>query len=1027
MIRYLLIALFSASFFASSAATTDFKGAGGKLDTFAKGAWFPIHVTGVPGKTSDSFGFEYVNVKINCQYSGYITMYLYTPSGGYYPLVSYTGSTTGKNYDSTYFTDTATNPIHFGKAPFRNTYISESYLRDINLGQMDTGMWYLVVFDGNHGKDALVYWHLGLGTNPNRDARIDSSNIPIVVLNTMGQSVPAWDPAANTKMYIIDNPGGKMNYLKDSSKFSTYCGIKQHGNWSRSFPKQSYSIEMRDSDWNVHDTAILGMPKEHDWALLANYLDRSLMRNALAQHLFSAMGNYSPRARHVEVVMNGKYQGVYTFIEKIKQGKKRVNIAKMDTFNYNSGDSLTGGYIIKQDWKGSWGWNSKYGKPDDTAWHAYFRYDNPSLPSWQQAAYIHSFYDSFENELYGKSIKSYPGANWRNYMDEASMMDYYFTNEIAANVDGFRASFYMWKDRNSKDRHIHLGPVWDFDITMGDWWGPWNAWYFNNGGSNGDFWWFKLLGNKYPEIPKGGTAWYNYGPGDSLFKNELKCRWTLHRRGGLSQVNLDHWIDSNATVLKDAQARNFKEWMEWGWGIYLSEPANPKNYTGEIDSLKGWMHRRMKWMDKYMPGTCRRDLNPPTVTLLGFDTVYLEVNTRYRDSGIVYHDNFGDTNVTVIKGTNLDTSSLGTYLYQYFLSDKAGNKASVQRVIIVIDTIAPTIVFLGGDTVKTEVLEVYKDNDVVIADNYDVSPTIKKYGTFAFPANIPDTLGYFTIWYKAWDHSGNIDSALRVIHVVDSKAPVISMKGPDTVRVEVYNSYNDTDVSISDNYDKAPMLSHNGNLKNFKTDSLGYFTLWYKGLDHSGNKDSITRTIMVIDTIAPVITLKGKDSAFVFMDSTYSDLGYVVSDNYDKKPKVDTSGNYINTLAEGVFTLAYHAKDQSANGSISVNRIITVLKDTTSHDTTGSGINSALNANSNIRIFPNPGKGDFMINVKLAGNEKAWLYVYDVMGREMKEYTTQVYNGWNMKLDLGNQPSGVYALKLQTSGTSVIAKLILSK
>ena len=68
-----------------------------------------------------------------------------------------------------------------------------------------------------------------------------------------------------------------------------------------------------------------------------------------------------------------------------------------------------------------------------------------------------------------------------------------------------------------------MGPVWDFDITMGDYWGSWCSWFFNSGGSNGEFWWFKLLGNKYPLVPKGTKAWYNYGTGDTSFKNELKC------------------------------------------------------------------------------------------------------------------------------------------------------------------------------------------------------------------------------------------------------------------------------------------------------------------------------------------------------------------------------------------------------------------------------------------------------------------------------------------------------------------------
>ncbi len=526
------------------------------------------------------------------------------------------------------------------------------------------------------------------------------------------------------------------------------------------------------------------------------------------------------------------------------------------------------------------------------------------------------------------------------------------------------------------------------------------------------------MGNKFPVVAKGTTAWYNYGPGDSLYKNELKCRWTLHRRGALGQTNLDHWIDSNATLLSDAQARNFKEWPEWGWGDYISEPANPKNYTGEIDSLKGWMHRRMKWMDKYMPGTCRRDLNPPTVSLKWKDTVYLEVNTNYKDSGIVYHDNFGDTNVKVIIGNNLDTSTLGTYVYNYFLSDKAGNTATIQRVIVVIDTIAPSISFLNGDTVTTEVLETYKDTDVVITDNYDTGPLIFKSGNMK---TLPDSLGYFYISYKAVDQSGNRDSAIKFIHVVDTYAPTIKINGKDTVLVEVYITYSDTDISIKDNYDKNPVLTHYGTLNKYKTDSLGIFNQWYVAADHSGNKDSIKRTIMVIDSIAPVIKKRGADSVLVFQDSTYTDAGYTATDNYDKKLKIDTSGTYLNSQMAGTFNISYQAIDQSGNKSGIVSRVITVLKDTS------SGISQELNSSSAISIYPNPGNGKFLVSIKMQGNARASLEIYDALGRHLQGMDYTVQNGSSIVLHLEDKASGVYFLKLTSRDFTTSSRLLITQ
>ena len=531
-------------------------------------------------------------------------------------------------------------------------------------------------------------------------------------------------------------------------------------------------------------------------------------------------------------------------------------------------------------------------------------------------------------------------------------------------------------------------------------------------------WWFKLIG--------GGS--YGYGKGDAAFKNELKCKWTVYRRNGLSQTSLDRFVDSNVAVLNDAQKRNFREWPEFGvtTGILaVSQPVLAPTYIREVDTLKGWIHRRLKWMDKYMFGTCNRDIDPPTVTLNGSDTVYLEVNTTYKDTGITYHDNYGDTNVTVIKGSNLDTSSLGTYVISWFLSDKAGNKANIQRIVIVIDTIAPTITLLNGDTVTTEVLVKYKDTDVVIRDNYDTSPTIKKWGTFNFINNIPDTLGYYTMWYKATDQSGNVDSAVKVIHVVDTKAPLVWFSGHDTVKLEVYDTYSDSDVHIKDNYDTNAILTYSGNLKNFKTDSIGYFTLWYKGTDHSGNKDSIRRTIYVVDSLAPSISLVGNDSVFLSVNDSvqYIDSGYIATDNYDKHLKIDTAGTYSGTKNAGTFFITYQAIDQSANKSSKVSRIITVAlaKDTS------AGIENANALSGSISIYPNPGSGIFYISVKLKSNSKAYLNVYDEMGTEIVGLRRDVTHGWGGILHFENEPAGIYILKLQTENGSLTRRLILIK
>lgn len=104
-------------------------------------------------------------------------------------------------------------------------------------------------------------------------------------------------------------------------------------------------------DSTLHDTAValLGMPKESDWLLMNTWNDRSFIRNPLMYQLFSAMGHYATRFRFCEVFINGSYEGIYQFTEKIKRDPQRINISKLKATDV-AGDSLTGGYVFKHDY-----------------------------------------------------------------------------------------------------------------------------------------------------------------------------------------------------------------------------------------------------------------------------------------------------------------------------------------------------------------------------------------------------------------------------------------------------------------------------------------------------------------------------------------------------------------------------------------------------------------------------------------------------------------------------------------------------
>jgi len=148
-----------------------------------------------------------------------------------------------------------------------------------------------------------------------------SSNLPLIVINTYGQSIPD-DPKIVADMGIIWDTSGKRNTLNDPmNNYKGKIGIEIRGSSSQMFPKKSYGFETRSDNVTSADVSLLGLPAENDWVLYAPYTDKTMIRDVLTYTLDAALGHYSPRCRFVELFLNGSYDGVYVLMEKIKRIK----------------------------------------------------------------------------------------------------------------------------------------------------------------------------------------------------------------------------------------------------------------------------------------------------------------------------------------------------------------------------------------------------------------------------------------------------------------------------------------------------------------------------------------------------------------------------------------------------------------------------------------------------------------------------------------------------------------------------------
>ncbi len=213
------------------------------------------------------------------------------------------------------------------------------------------------------------------------------------------------------------------------------------------------------------------------------------------------------------------------------------------------------------------------------------------------------------------------------------------------------------------------------------------------------------------------------------------------------------------------------------------------------------------------------------------------------------------------------------------------------------------ITLIGDNPVKVECKDDYNDEGVIVkqfgfnTDNYTVTNKVD--------TNI---LGEQEVIYKA----GN-NSVKRIVQVVDSKNPEITLLGNEELEVEYNTVFEDPGFSALDNYD--------GNLtekmvvtNNVDTKKLGEYEAIYEVTDSSKNTTKKVRKVKVVDTTAPQIKLNRKNNISIALNSRININDFKAIDNYDGDitSKVKVSGN-VNTSKAGKYKVTYTVSDSSNN------------------------------------------------------------------------------------------------------------------
>lgn len=332
------------------------------------------------------------------------------------------------------------------------------------------------------------------------------SSLPRVYIDTPEEkpitSKTEWLEGATIK--IVDNDG--TEYLDMGTS------IRGRGNSTWGYPKKPYALKL-DSK-----SEVLGMPKHKRWVLLANWMDRTLLRNDVAFEIGRRTMDWAPRGRFIELYLNGKHQGNYYLCEQIKPDENRVNIDD-------------DGYILEFDTYGPYDEINYFYTPVKQYPVTIKEPDEEVITSWdhQMFLYISEYTGTLEQILENDKLAQERWEEVQELIDVRSYIDWWLIHEVTYNLEPLHPkSSYMHK---ASDGKLYAGPIWDFD------WGTYQDY------------------QTYIALTE--CLWYGYFFKYPEFKAAVKERWAEVRD---VYASMDKYIEDAAAYIKESNDVNIYKW-----------------------------------------------------------------------------------------------------------------------------------------------------------------------------------------------------------------------------------------------------------------------------------------------------------------------------------------------------------------------------------------------------------------------------------------------------------------------------------
>ena len=408
------------------------------------------------------------------------------------------------------------------------------------------------------------------------DVRRFESSLPILVINSFGQTIPH-RTKVEASFRIVEPPAGGSISVDATAAWEGRVEINQRGNTSRQFPKRSYTLKLIDPQGRPAKVPLAGLPEDADWVLYAPYFDRTLLRDALIYDLSNRIGRYAPRTRYVEVFVAGPrgrvgqrdYVGVYVLEEKIKRGRHRVQFSDVPAGDESLKSDL--GFLFKMD----------HVDPDEkgirTGRGLHFLYVQPKEReiTSEQSQWLTDYLNQFERALYGRAFAD-PVEGYAKFLDVDAFIDHFWLVEMSKNVDGLRFSaFLQWRPGGK----LKMGPIWDWDQSFG------NANFYDGDSPEGWYW---------PFIRGTEIDWFARLRKDPEFRRRYTARWFELRRGAFATAEIHRRMDALVASMGEARQRNSTRW------------PTRREYPDYVNQMKRWIQHRVDWIDQELAASATK-------------------------------------------------------------------------------------------------------------------------------------------------------------------------------------------------------------------------------------------------------------------------------------------------------------------------------------------------------------------------------------------------------------------------------------